>query len=85
MAAGYRAVPTIGRDRVALQMNSRLTRLTASDLLHYRYCFAEEQDSHDMAFVVATVAQASDVELIGQDVALSYADCQFVGTVDLTG
>lgn len=75
--------PTDGA-RVAVQTDSRLTRLAAGDLLHYRYCFDEKQDSRDMAFVVATVARASDAELIGHDVVLSYADCQFVGTVDLT-
>lgn len=33
---------------------------------------------------MATVAQASDAKTIGQDVALSYVDRQFAGTVDLT-
>ncbi|MFN3780058.1 MAG: hypothetical protein ACK4SI_13800 [Brevundimonas aurantiaca] len=75
--------PTDGA-RGAVQTNSRFIRLAAGDLLHYRYCFDDEQDSHDMAFVLATVVQASDPELIGQDIALSYAACQFVGTVDLT-
>lgn len=70
--------------RLAVQADSRLTALAGDDLLHYHYCFDEKQDSYDMAFVVATVARASDVELIGHDVALSYADCQFVGSVDLT-
>ena len=70
--------------KAAVQTDSRLTRLAEGDLLHYRYCFDEEQDSRDMAFVVATVAQASDAELVGHDVALSYADCLFVGSVDLT-
>lgn len=75
--------PTDGA-RVAVQTDSRLTRLSAGDLLHYRYCFDEGQDSRDMAFVMAAVAQATDTDLIGHDVALSYADCHFVGSVDLT-
>lgn len=70
--------------RVAVQTDSRLTRLAAGDLLHYRYWLDEKQDSRDMAFVVATVVQASDAELVGHDVALNYSDCRFVGSVDLT-
>lgn len=70
--------------RVAVQTDGRVTSLGADDVLHYRYCVDEKQDSLDMAFVVATVAQASDAELVGRDVALSYADCRFVGSVDLT-
>ncbi|WP_426025810.1 hypothetical protein [Brevundimonas sp. TSRC1-1] len=70
--------------KVAVQADSRLAALTEGDVLHYRYCFDEKQDSYDMAFVVATVVQASDTELIGHDVALSYSDCRFVGSVDLT-
>lgn len=78
------AIAPVDGARVAVQTDSRLTRLTAGDVLHYRYFFDEKQDRRDMAFVVATVARASDAELVGHDVALSYADCRFLGSVDLT-
>ena len=78
------AIAPVDGARVAVQTDGRLTRLAADDVLHYRYCFDEKQDSRDMAFVLATVAQASDAELAGHDVALRYADCRFVGSVDLT-
>ncbi|MDP3802226.1 hypothetical protein [Brevundimonas sp.] len=78
------AIAPKDRARAAVQNDSRLTELAAGDVLHYRYFFDAEQDSRDMAVVVATVAQASDAELVGHDVALSYADCRFIGSVDPT-
>lgn len=77
------AVEPVDGARVAVQADGRLTRLAGSDVLHYRYCLDEKQDSRDMTFVVATVAKASDAALVGRDVALSYADCRFIGSVDL--